>query len=150
MNRLLIFGLFTKIVKIFERMEDEIPLHSLRLLALSRSHREQSFIGRVAAPHRLCVQSWLYESKLSTAISIRKTPHWCAAPNKHCIARWGRDSNSWYPYEYGSLANCWFQPLTHPTGDCATDSRANRTAKIQLFSKKEQFFYLCRLLLTII
>ena len=64
--------------------------------------------------------------------------------------RWGRDSNSWYPYEYGSLANCWFQPLTHPTGDCATDSRANRTAKIQLFSKKEQFFYLCELITLIV
>ena len=24
-----------------------------------------------------------------------------------------RDSNSWYGYPYGSLANCWFQPLTH-------------------------------------
>ena len=24
-----------------------------------------------------------------------------------------RDSNSWYGCPYGSLANCWFQPLTH-------------------------------------
>ena len=24
-----------------------------------------------------------------------------------------RDSNPRYPCEYGSLANCWFQPLTH-------------------------------------
>ncbi len=23
------------------------------------------------------------------------------------------DSNPRYPYEYDSLANCWFQPLTH-------------------------------------
>ena len=26
-----------------------------------------------------------------------------------------RDSNSWYGCPYGSLANCWFQPLTHPS-----------------------------------
>ena len=30
--------------------------------------------------------------------------------------RRGRDSNSWYGYPYGSLANCWFQPLTHLSG----------------------------------
>ena len=29
--------------------------------------------------------------------------------------RWERDSNSRYSYPYDSLANCWFQPLTHPT-----------------------------------
>ena len=29
--------------------------------------------------------------------------------------RKGRDSNSWYGYPYDSLANCWFQPLTHPS-----------------------------------
>ena len=25
------------------------------------------------------------------------------------------DSNPRYPYEYDSLANCWIQPLTHPS-----------------------------------
>ena len=29
--------------------------------------------------------------------------------------RWGGDSNPRYGYPYGSLANCWFQPLTHLT-----------------------------------
>ena len=29
--------------------------------------------------------------------------------------RWGGDSNPRNPYEFGSLANCWFQPLTHLT-----------------------------------
>ena len=29
------------------------------------------------------------------------------------------DSNPRYPYEYDSLANCWFQPLTHPSLVCA-------------------------------
>ena len=29
--------------------------------------------------------------------------------------RWERDSNPRYSYPYDSLANCWFQPLTHPT-----------------------------------
>ena len=35
-----------------------------------------------------------------------------------CKGYWrrGRDSNSWYGYPYGSLANCWFQPLTHLSG----------------------------------
>ena len=31
------------------------------------------------------------------------------------LLRKGRDSNSWYGYPYDSLANCWFQPLTHPS-----------------------------------
>ena len=29
------------------------------------------------------------------------------------LMRKRRDSNSWYSYPYDSLANCWFQPLTH-------------------------------------
>ncbi len=32
------------------------------------------------------------------------------------------DSNPRYPYEYDSLANCWFQPLTHPSF-CAGDRK---------------------------
>ena len=31
------------------------------------------------------------------------------------IMRWERDSNPRYSYPYVSLANWWFQPLTHPT-----------------------------------
>ncbi len=32
------------------------------------------------------------------------------------ILRREGDSNPRYPYGYGSLANCWFQPLTHLSG----------------------------------
>jgi hypothetical protein len=35
------------------------------------------------------------------------------------------DSNPRYPYEYGSLANCWFQPLTHPSGALSAKENAN-------------------------
>ena len=33
-------------------------------------------------------------------------------PTYDALRRKG-DSNPRYPYEYDSLANCWFQPLTH-------------------------------------
>ena len=88
---------------------------------------------------------WFYQLKmsiipLSADASIRKTPHWCAAPNKHCIARWGRDSNSWYPYEYGSLANCWFQPLTHPTGGLYTEVTCKSDCKDTVIFEKRAIF----------
>ena len=34
--------------------------------------------------------------------------------NEHCLRKEG-DSNPRYEYSHGSLANCWFQPLTHPS-----------------------------------
>jgi hypothetical protein len=37
------------------------------------------------------------------------------ASHHNQTSRWERDSNSRYSYPYDSLANCWFQPLTHPT-----------------------------------
>ena len=40
--------------------------------------------------------------------------------------RWERDSNSRYSYPYDSLANCWFQPLTHPTS-VLSDGKNNKT-----------------------
>ncbi len=39
----------------------------------------------------------------------------------HVYQRRERDSNPRYPYEYGSLANCWFQPLTHLSSFRATN-----------------------------
>ncbi len=36
-------------------------------------------------------------------------------PFSSTLLRWERDSNPRYSYPYDSLANCWFQPLTHPT-----------------------------------
>ena len=47
--------------------------------------------------------------------------------------RRGRDSNSWYGYPYGSLANCWFQPLTHLSGRDCRNRFPDWTAKIQQF-----------------
>ena len=41
--------------------------------------------------------------------------------NAHCVAfvlRRGRDSNSRIGFPIDSLANCWFQPLTHLSGYC--------------------------------
>jgi hypothetical protein len=35
------------------------------------------------------------------------------------------DSNPRYRYQYGSLANCWFQPLTHPSGTLSAKEYAN-------------------------
>ncbi len=36
------------------------------------------------------------------------------------------DSNPRYPYEYDSLANCWFQPLTHLSVSLAPTSVVHR------------------------
>ncbi len=47
---------------------------------------------------------------------------------------------------YGSLANCWFQPLTHPSGLKPGGRHKRRTAKIRIFSQfarqhvKKMFF----------
>ena len=38
-----------------------------------------------------------------------------ALSNQSSSLRKKGDSNPRYPYEYDSLANCWFQPLTHPS-----------------------------------
>ena len=40
------------------------------------------------------------------------------------------DSNQWIPYDIGSLANCWFQPLTQ----LSVAVTLKRCAKIILFS----------------
>ena len=42
------------------------------------------------------------------------------------LTRWERDSNSRYSYPYDSLANCWFQPLTHPTS-ALTDGKNKKS-----------------------
>ncbi|MFM1852818.1 MAG: hypothetical protein RL164_136, partial [Bacteroidota bacterium] len=36
-------------------------------------------------------------------------------PLTYTLLRWERDSNPRYSFPNDSLANCWFQPLTHPT-----------------------------------
>ncbi len=45
-----------------------------------------------------------------------------------------RDSNPRYPCEYGSLANCWFQPLTHLSVRLTTERTIMRP--FRLLSRK--------------
>ena len=45
------------------------------------------------------------------------------------------DSNPRYPYEYDSLANCWFQPLTHPSLVYALTFCAAKIIAISEFAK---------------
>ena len=47
---------------------------------------------------------------------------------EHLLRKRG-DSNPRYSYPYDSLANCWFQPLTHPSGGFSPKA----TAKVLLF-----------------
>ncbi len=50
----------------------------------------------------------------------RYTTGLCYTPKKISTVRREGDSNPRYPYEYVSLANWWFQPLTHPSFRCET------------------------------
>ena len=47
--------------------------------------------------------------------SLRHEPCGFSSLPTSTLLRWERDSNPRYSYPYDSLANCWFQPLTHPT-----------------------------------
>ena len=47
------------------------------------------------------------------------------------MLRRGRDSNSWYGNPYVSLANWWFQPLTHLSKGSGFRFRIHRTANIK-------------------
>ena len=71
------------------------------------------------------------------------------------LLRKGRDSNSWYGYPYDSLANCWFQPLTHPSprrsvlGHVMSEmlffesgcKGTTKNANTQIFLEKNVFLY---------
>ena len=58
------------------------------------------------------------------------------------------DSNPRYGYPYDSLANCWFQPLTHPSPRPARDRQllseyalySKATAKVLLFFDMTKYF----------
>ena len=84
---------------------------SLRFLGATAGNQDAGAFGRTPlyAVEAACKRAY-------AASTAYKMPHLRAAPAIDCSGRWGRDSNSWYGYPYGSLANCWFQPLTHPTG----------------------------------
>ena len=47
--------------------------------------------------------------------ALRHEPCGFSSLSTSTLLRWERDSNPRYGYPYDSLANCWFQPLTHPT-----------------------------------
>ena len=53
-------------------------------------------------------------SKRDTLTRLRCILKLCICPTKW---RWRGDSNPRYRFQYDSLANCWFKPLTHPTVD---------------------------------
>ena len=54
------------------------------------------------------------------------------------------DSNPRYGYPHGSLANCWFQPLTQPSSRKSLPNQqasfSNAVAKVLLFSGSTKFF----------
>ena len=50
-----------------------------------------------------------------TFVKLRHEPCGFSSLSSSTLLRWERDSNPRYGYPYDSLANCWFQPLTHPT-----------------------------------
>ena len=60
------------------------------------------------------------------------------------LKRWRKegDSNPRYPFEYVSLANWWFQPLTHPSRDGTVVERrfSKRSAKIRRIFESANFF----------
>ncbi len=58
----------------------------------------------------------------------------------NCFLRKEGDSNPRYPYEYVSLANWWFQPLTHPSLRADTRSFCQMRCKDTLLSQFVQIF----------
>jgi hypothetical protein len=57
-------------------------------------------------------------------------------------ARKKGDSNPRYPYEYVSLANWWFQPLTHPSGAQLIRVLRCKDRKVFLPTKQSLVIYL--------
>lgn len=58
-----------------------------------------------------------------------------------CLRKLG-DSNPRYGYPYGSLANCWFQPLTHPSRvryRIAKHCLSNAGAKLAIYFRPAKF-----------
>ena len=42
------------------------------------------------------------------------------------------DSNPRYSFPYGSLANCWFKPLTHLSSHCERDKNRKTSSKCKI------------------
>ena len=58
------------------------------------------------------------------------------------VVRKKGDSNPRYPYEYVSLANWWFQPLTHPSGAQLIRVLRCKDRKVFLPTKQSHTIYL--------
>jgi hypothetical protein len=71
----------------------------------------------------------------------------CATPRKNFLQvfryndckRWRGDSNPRYRFQYDSLANCWFKPLTHPT--YGVKSENNHCLSLKASQRYHIFFY---------
>ena len=130
---------------------DEIPLPAVALSLSSRRGRCNQLQlwrlkdgPRTSRPHRDSAALRVrYLSRLRRALPSKNKKKRAQASLAHpfvFVWRWGRDSNSWYPYEYGSLANCWFQPLTHPTGGLYTEVTCKSDCKDTVIFEKRAIF----------
>ena len=54
------------------------------------------------------------------------------------------DSNQWIPYDIGSLANCWFKPLTQPSGPLF---KPFPLIAFETTHKSIAFFLICKIIL---
>ena len=81
------------------------------------------------------------EALTSTVFKTAAIDHSAISPDDSLSVsklRRGRDSNSWKGYPFGSLANCWFQPLTHLSRVALNFSFAS--AKLYGFSESAKYF----------
>lgn len=67
-----------------------------KIMYLCRKYRDEIIFGKL----------------LENLLDMKKPPKKSVV----FILRRGRDSNSWSSYPLGSLANYWFKPLTHLSG----------------------------------
>ena len=79
-------------------------------------HREQSESVRDRRPHTVRSHMPLQAQALDGMGLLTKKPHFRAAFDSDCIARWGRDSNPRYTHMYTCFRGRLLQPLGHPTG----------------------------------
>ena len=74
---------------------------------------------------------------------MNRPSHWCSRREIPSVRKEG-DSNPRYGNPYGSLANCWFQPLTSFQKDYGVRNRGVISliagAKVQLFFEPTKYF----------
>ncbi len=87
-------------------------IHQPLLMFLSFFHLINPAVSHPFQPSRYCGGSGI---SFGVFASLRHEPCGFSSLPSFTLLRWERDSNPRYSYPYDSLANCWFQPLTHPT-----------------------------------